>query len=357
MNFEQDYMTRAINLAKMGRGKVSPNPLVGCVIVKNNNIIGEGYHEEYGKNHAEINALNNCSESPIDSDLYVTLEPCSIFSKTPPCVDEIISNSIKNVYIGVVDPNPKINGLGIDKLKKFGINVYEGILEKECYDMNKGFFNWIKHQRPFVTVKIAQSNNGYMGIDSESQTWITGQDSNHYTHMLRSKVDAVLIGRNTAEIDNPQLTVRNVKGVNPKRIILDTYRQLPLNLKIFNDNASENIVFCSSEKFENSETPFCKYVTVNENNNKIDLNHMLDVLGSEGITSLLVEGGPNVIESFHVSDLIDEIYLYTSKDNLDNATLKNPLKIDDDNWITTKTKHFENDKLTIVRKKELCFQE
>tara|TARA_Y100000996_G_scaffold415442_1_gene410224 strand:+ start:2096 stop:3169 length:1074 start_codon:yes stop_codon:yes gene_type:complete len=357
MTFEEDYMTRAIELAKKGRGNVSPNPIVGCVVVKDNNIIGEGYHEEYGKEHAEVNALKNCSESPVDADLYVTLEPCSIYSKTPPCVNEIITSSIKNVYIGTLDPNPKINGGGIEKLKKSGINIYEGILEKKCYDLNKGFFNWIKHQRPWVIVKIAQSKNGYMGLDSLSQTWITGKDSNDYTHLLRSKVDAVLIGRNTAEIDNPKLTVRNVKGVNPKRIILDTYRQLPLTLNIFNDNASDNIVFCSSEKFENSETPFCKYISVDEKSNKIDLNKMLDILGKEGVTSLLVEGGPEVISSFYNSDLIDEVYLYTSNNSLENATLKNPLNLKSDNWIKTETKYFENDELVIIRKKELCFQE
>ena len=357
MKFNEDYMIRAIELAKKGRGYVSPNPIVGCVVVKDNMIIGEGYHEEYGKEHAEVNALKNCSESPIDADLYVTLEPCSIFSKTPPCVDDIIRSSIKNVYIGVVDPNPQINGGGIEKLKQSGVNVFEGILEKECYELNKGFFNWVMYQKPWVIVKIAQSNNGYMGVDSLSQTWITGADSNNYTHKLRSNVDAILIGRNTAEVDNPKLTVRNVTGVNPKRIILDTYRQLPLSLKIFNDKASDNIVFCSSEKFENSETPFCKYIAVNEKNNQIDLNDMLDKLANQGITSLLVEGGPKVIEAFNHYDLIDEVYLYTSKDNLDNATLKNPLNIDSDNWIQTEEKYFENDKLTVVRKKELCFQE
>ena len=357
MGAEEEYMMQAIDLAKKGRGSVSPNPLVGCVIVKNNKIIGEGYHQKYGMEHAEINALNNCSESPHDADMYVTLEPCSIFSKTPPCVEQIISNSIKNVFIGIKDKNPKILGAGIEKLKYNRINVYEGLLEKKCYELNKGFFNWITHKRPWVIVKVAQSKNGYLGVDSMSQTWITGDDANIYTHKLRSKVDAILIGRNTAEVDNPSLTVREVIGYNPKRIIVDTFRKLPLTLKIFNDNLSETIVFCSEEKFENSQTPFCKYLTVKESNNKLDLFNMLDVLGKEGVTSLLIEGGAEIVKSFMDNNLIDEIYLYTSNKSLDDAKLLNPLEIGEEDWTITKIKQFENDQLTVARKNELCFQE
>jgi len=354
---EEEYMMQAIDLAKKGRGFVSPNPLVGCVIVKNNKIIGEGYHEKYGMEHAEINALNNCSESPHDADMYVTLEPCSIFSKTPPCVEQIVANGIKNVFIGTKDINPKINGSGVDALKYNGINVYEGLLEKKCYELNKGFFNWITHKRPWVIVKAAQSKNGYLGIDSTSQTWLTGSDANKYTHKLRAKVDAIVVGRNTAEVDDPSLTVREVVGNNPKRIVLDTFRKLPLTLKMFNDNLSDNIVLCSKEKFENNKTPFCKYIPIQESNNGLDINNVLDVLGDQGITSILVEGGAKLIKSFIDSNLIDEIYLYTSNKKLNNATLVNPLEIDEENWTITQTKEFDNDNLIIARKKELCFQE
>ena len=357
MNQQQDYMMQAIQLAKKGQGFVSPNPLVGCIIVKNNIIIGEGYHENFGMEHAEINALNNCTESPHDADMYVTLEPCSIFSKTPPCVEQIISNSIKNIFIGIQDKNPDIKGSGIELLKRSGLNVVVGVLEEKCYELNKGFFNWITKQRPWVIVKVAQSKNGFIGIDSLSQTLITGNDSNKNTHRLRSNVDAILIGRNTAEVDDPSLTVREVAGNNPKRIIADTFRQLPLTLKIFNDNLSENIVFCSSEKFENNETPFCKYLAIKEKENKLDLKEMLDVLACEGVATLLVEGGAELIKSFFDDNLIDEVYLYTSNKPLDNATLSNPLEINNENWTITKTKQFESDELIIARKNELCFQE
>ena len=357
MNTVESYMLQAIELAKKGRGKVSPNPLVGCIIVKDKRIISEGYHKKYGENHAEIDALNNCSEDPVDADLYVTLEPCSIYSKTPPCINHIISNSIRNVFIGIVDKNPKINGNGIEKLKIQGVNVYKGILEKECYELNKGFFNWITEKKPWVIVKLAQSNNGYISLDSSTQTWITGKDTNIYTHKLRSKVDAILIGRKTAEIDDPKLTVRNVLGHNPIRVITDTNRKLPLNLKIFNDNAANNIILCSDTNFEDNETPSCKFLTVKENSYGLDEFHMLNILGEQGITTLLIEGGQKVVKSFIEKELVDEIYLYTSKNDLDNAKLLNPIDINDNSWVITDTKEFDNDNLVIARKKELCFQE
>jgi len=357
MSFEESYMLQAIDLAKKGRGKVSPNPLVGCVIVKDQKVIGEGYHRKFGGPHAEVDAISNCTESPDDADLYVTLEPCSIFGKTPPCVDYIISNSIKNVFIGSKDLNPKINGQGIEKLKIEGVNVYEGILENKCYELNKGFFNWINYKKPWVIVKLAQSKNGYIGFDNASQVWITGKDTNNFTHKLRSKVDGIIVGRRTAEIDNPRLTVRNVLGSNPIRVIADTNRKLPLNLTLFNDNAANNIVLCSDKNFEDNEVPSCKFLTVKEGINGLDEDDMLNVLGQEGITTLLIEGGQKLVKSFIEKDLVDEIYLYTSNNNLDNGKLLNPVNIDNQNWTIISEKDFNNDQLVIARKKELCFQE
>ena len=352
----EQFMLNVIELAKKGRGCVFPNPIVGCLIVKNNSIIGEGYHEKYGESHAEINALNNCSENPSNSSLYVNLEPCSFFGKTPPCVDAIISHSIKNVYIGIKDPNEKVDGLGIDQLKKAGINVFCGILEKECYEINIGFFNWIKTGRPWVIAKVAESINGYMGIESNKTYWITGKDSRKNVHKLRSRVDGILIGRNTAEVDNPKLTVREILGHNPIRIIADTYRKLSLNLNIFKDFESKNIVLCSNKIFESSKTSFCKYLTVNEKDNLLDVENILDVLGNEGITSIVIEGGAKLLDSFLKEKLIDEMHIYTSNDQIENGMLKNPLSYDD-NWNVISTKEFDNDNLVIVRKKELCLQE
>ena len=173
----KEHMSYVINLAEKGRGSVSPNPLVGCIIVKDGKMIGEGYHKSYGENHAEVDALSNCIEDPIDADLYVNLEPCSFYGKTPPCVNAIISSSIKNVFIGTKDPNEKVNGSGIEKLERAGINVVCGILEEECINQNIGFFHWIKTGRPWVIAKVAQTKNGYMGIDSNQSIWLTGEDS------------------------------------------------------------------------------------------------------------------------------------------------------------------------------------
>ena len=356
IDIQNNYMSYAISLALKGQGKTAPNPMVGCVIVKNERIIGEGYHEEYGENHAEVNAFKNCSEAPEGADLYVTLEPCSIYGKTPPCIDRIIENGIKNVFIGTKDLNPDINGNGIEKLRNAHITVFDGILEKECYDLNVGFFKLIKTGMPWVIVKIAQSNNGFMGIDSNSSVWITGNDTKINTHSLRSTVDGIMVGRKTAEIDNPKLTVREVNGVNPKRIITDTHRRLPLDLELFNDNLSDNIVLCSDKKFKKSKTSYCTYIPVKDNGGYLDPNDILISLGKHGVSKLLIEGGKDLITSFLEKNLADEIYLYTSNDNLENAKLKNPFIIDN-NWEVISEQNFINDSLEIIRKKELCLQE
>jgi len=350
-----EFMSYAINLAKKGRGNTYPNPLVGCVIVKNGQIIGEGYHEKFGCNHAEVNAFSNCSEPPEGADLYVNLEPCSIYGKTSPCVDRVIENGIKNVYVGTTDLNPKIDGKGLEKLKLAGINVFDGILEKECFDLNVGFFKWIQTGRPWVIVKIAQSQNGFMGIDSNSSIWLTGNDTKVNTHQLRSEVDGIMIGRQTAEIDDPELTVREVAGVNPIRIIVDTYRKLPLTLKLFNDSKASNIILCSKNKFDKTKTSNSCYLPVDEKDGLLDPNSILDNLGNEGITKILIEGGKSLSSSFLQNDLVDEVYLYTSNDNLDNATLTTPFNIDG-NWDIIKEESFMNDSLIVVRKKELCLQ-
>jgi len=351
-----DYMNQALSLAKRGRGLVSPNPLVGCVIVKDGRSIGEGYHEKFGEDHAEIRALKNCTESPIGASLYVNLEPCSIYSKTPACTKAIIENSISRVYIGVKDPNPQIDGSGIVALEKAGIKVTTNILYKKCLELNKSFFKWINNKIPYVIAKVAQTKNGFMGKDSHSSIWITGEKTREHTHKLRSEVDGLLIGRNTALIDNPQLTVREVIGNNPKRIILDTNRILPLDLKIFNDHQAKTIILCSNKKFEDNKTSFCEFLTVNENKSLLDPFDILKKLGKEGMTSILIEGGRKVHKSFIDADLIDEFYIYTSNKILNDAKLDNPFKMNE-NWDLTDEIHLDEDILTIVKKKKLCLQE
>jgi len=348
-------MSYVLELAQKGRGAVSPNPLVGCIIVKEGKIIGEGYHKKYGEHHAEVEAFNNCIEDPEGADLYVNLEPCSIHSKTPPCTEKIIHSGIKNVYIGIKDENPDINGSGIDELKRNNINVFEGILEGECREINFGFLNWITRKKPYVIAKVAQTKDGYIG-NSSKQLWITGEDSKKEVHILRSKIDAILVGRKTAELDNPSLTVREVSGPNPIRVVLDTTRKLSLNIKMFRDLESRNIVLCANDVFENSKTSFCEYIVVNKKDNNLDLNDVLTTLYKQGITSVLIEGGHDVLSSFVKEDLIDEIQLYTSNNLIDDMDINNPISIDE-NWDIVTQKKFNNDTLMIARKKILCLQE
>ena len=350
------YMKYALDLAKKGRGKVSPNPLVGCVIVKDGRIIGEGFHEKFGHSHAEVNALKNCIESPIGSSLYVNLEPCSIDAKTPPCTRTIIENSISKVYIGVADLNPHINGQGIEELKKAGIEVNVGILYEESFKLNKCFFKWIKEKKPWVIAKVAQTKDGFMGLNSNKSVWITGEKSKIEVHKLRTKVDSIMVGKNTALVDNPNLTVREVVGVNPKRVIIDTNRSLPLTLKIFNDKLAKTYILCSNRKFKDNKTSFSKFLAVKEIDGMLCPDDILSVLGEAGITSVLIEGGNKLLNSFYKNNLIDEMYIFTSNKIIEGAELSNPLLLNE-NWNINKSIDLDDDSLIIALKKDLCLQE
>ncbi len=356
-NIHEGYMSRALELARQGQGKVSPNPMVGCVLVKNGEIIGEGYHEVYGGPHAEVMAYQNAIVEPSDATVYVTMEPCSIFSKTPPCTQFLIENSASEVYVSMLDPNPRVNGNGVSDLIKAGIPVKTGILKEEAEYLNRGFTKIMKEGRPWVIAKVAQSANGFIGMDSDSQTWITGKVSEQHSHELRSNVDAIMVGRQTALIDNPRLTVREVAGYNPQRIVVDTNRKLPLTLNIFRDHQAETKVLCSDALFERSRTTFCEFIPVPEmDNGQLDPLAILDSLSKEGITSIIIEGGAELLNCFNKEKLIDEIYIYTAPDDLDNALLKNPIKISED-WEVKETKSLGNDTLIIAERKVECLQE
>lgn len=292
------YINECIKLAKKGEGYVSPNPLVGCIIIKNGEIIGKGYHKEFGGPHAEVNAINNAKKNGKDlrhSTLYINLEPCSHYGKTPPCTDLIIKENISKVVIGIKDPNPEVNGKGIKKLKNAGIKVEYGILQKECEELNKFFIKFISKKIPYVTLKIAQSIDGKIALSNNKSKYITGNDSLKFAHKLRSEYDSVLIGKNTAMLDNPSLTVRLVKGRNPYRIVIDKDSKLPDNLNIFTDEFSDKtLIFNSPEKKD------------------IPLIKILKELYSLNISSVLVEGGANIFSQFVEKNLFDDVYLITA---------------------------------------------
>jgi diaminohydroxyphosphoribosylaminopyrimidine deaminase/5-amino-6-(5-phosphoribosylamino)uracil reductase len=229
-------------------------------------------------------------------------------------------------------------------------------MEKESNRLNQGFSKWITKKLPFVIAKVAQTHDGYMGVNSETSIWITGNVSKRHTHILRSEVDAILIGRQTALIDNPSLTVRKVKGVNPRRVILDTNRKLPLSLKIFNDNKAETLVLCSEGVFNKTKTHFCTYLPVKEKNDSLSPYYILKALAKEGITSVLIEGGQAVLHSFISEDLIDQIYIYTSSEKLEGGNLINPLELSKD-WSVIDEESLGGDTLIIAEKGVKCLPE
>lgn len=317
----EKYIRRCIELAKCGLGLVSPNPLVGAVIVKNNEIISEGYHQMFGSAHAEVNAIMDAKiDNFEDCILYVNLEPCNHTGKTPPCTELLIQKGIKKVVIAMEDPNPLVAGQGIARLREAGIEVITDILKEEAGFLNRFFIKNQNEKRAYSILKIAQSIDGCMAQKDGFSKWITNEESRTYTHKLRSEIDAVLVGKNTILKDNPILNSRMVDGRNPKKIALDTRLNLPLDQEIFkNDDRANTIIVCSNE-CENSRKANIlrlggiKVLCVNTNkNDNIDLKETLEKLYSEfNIGSVLIEGGPFIHSSFIENDLADELHTFTA---------------------------------------------
>ncbi len=314
MTEDEPVMMKCIQLAAKGRGFVSPNPLVGCIILKEGNIIGKGYHKKYGEAHAEVNAVNDAKKNGYDlkgSEVYVNLEPCSHLAKTPPCADLLIKENVKKVIIGIKDPYEKVNGKGIKKLKNAGIDVKVGILEKDCKELNKFFIKFVKAKQPYVTLKIAQSIDGKIALNNFNSRWITSDASRKYVHQLRSEYDVVLIGKNTAIYDNPSLTVRDVRGRTPYRIVIDKDSTLPENLKLFTDD-EKNKTFVLTGISKKSVTKIYNenIIRVKEKDQKLVLKDILKKFYAMNISSVLVEGGANLYSQFAKTELFDDIYLF-----------------------------------------------
>jgi diaminohydroxyphosphoribosylaminopyrimidine deaminase/5-amino-6-(5-phosphoribosylamino)uracil reductase len=302
MNPQIKYMQRCLELASKGLGKVSPNPMVGCVIVKNDTITGEGFHEFYGGPHAEVNAIKNAG-GKFDGDevMYVSLEPCNHQGKTPPCTDLILKTGIKNVVIACRDTNPLVKGKGAEHLRKEGVHVIEGLMEKEAIELNRRFFTFHQKKRPYIILKWAQTADGFIGYSgaSASRLVVSNQEAHLLVHRWRSEEDAILAGANTLLMDNPQLTTRLWKGKNPVRIIIDRNLHLPLHLKVFDKNSSV-IVLNQKKSFVNGHI---EYIRTDCHN----LHAILEVLHSRQIASLLVEGGTKTLNMFLEKNLFDEL--------------------------------------------------
>ena len=297
LNNEKNYINRCIKLALNGAGYVSPNPLVGCVIVYNGSIIGEGYHREFGKEHAEVNAINSVKEISLlsKSTLFVNLEPCSHHGKTPPCCNLIVKMKIPKVVIGCKDYSKKVNGTGIAFLKQNGVEVVENILEEKCKKLNARFFNFHKRKFPYIILKWAKTNDGFIDLNRNSNqlgiNWITEKETQVLVHKWRAEEDAILVGRKTVLNDDPELTVREFKGKQPLRIVIDPELKLDLNKKIFNDNYNTIIVNNKVNKVSNNLT----YLKLKSEN--IILN-LLNYLHEINIMSIIVEGGKETIDYF-----------------------------------------------------------
>lgn len=328
---EHLYMQRAIELASQGLGHVSPNPLVGCVIVHNEQIIGEGYHYQFGGPHAEVVAINSVKNRKLlkSSTLYVTLEPCSHFGKTPPCADTIVNLQIPNVVISCIDPNPLVAGKGIEKMKAAGIEVKTGLLEKEYRFLNRRFFTFFEKKRPYIILKWAQSKDGFIDYERNCKTpeihWISNSFNKILVHKWRSEEMGILVGANTILNDNPQLTNRLWSGKNPIRIVLKNEEYFPKESRIF-DGEAQSIIFSTKHKNKiNAEV-----IQINNTDEFIEL--VLNKLYERKILSILVEGGRKTLQSFIDKNLWDEARVITGNVFF-NRGLEAP--------IINKTAHFE----------------
>ncbi len=314
-------MQRCLELAALGIGNVSTNPMVGAVIVHDEKIIGEGYHHKYGEAHAEVNAINqvisNFSDSAEllnQSTLYVSLEPCAHYGKTPPCADLIIKHKIPRVVIGCRDPFDAVNGKGIEKLTEAGSNVTVGVLEKECQWLNRRFFTRVQKHRPYVILKWAQTRDGFFAPSDHTQVWITGPESRRLVHQWRGEEDAVLVGKTTAAMDDPQLSVRYAKGRHPKRVVIDRKLELNKNLNIF-DQSIETLVF--NEILTEIDGKI-KYIALEDFDRYVP-QYILYQLYLQDIQSLIIEGGAHTLNSFIEAGLWDEARIFTGPDDLENG--------------------------------------
>lgn len=330
----QKFMQAAIALAKKGIGKTSPNPAVGAVIVKNGRIIGKGYHKKAGLAHAEINAMKQAGVRARGADMYVTLEPCNRFGRTPPCADAIIKAGIKRVYVGMKDPNPLIHGAGIRHLRNAGINVEDEILIKESADINRPYIKYITTKKPFVTLKLASTIDGRIATQAAESKWITGKEARKFAHKMRSNADAVMVGIGTILKDDPELTVRLIKGKNPIKIVVDNRLRIPINAKVLSplltsprkrgEEKEGDVIIATTKgrgqksearsqrnkKIKTLKAKGAEVLMLPSKMGEVDLIALMKELGKKEITSLIVEGGSRLAASAIKEGIVDKIAVF-----------------------------------------------
>lgn len=335
-NINKKYMRMAIELAKKGAGAVNPNPMVGAVVVKNGEVIGRGYHKFFGGSHAEVYALEEAVEKAEGATIYVTLEPCSHYGKTPPCAKKIIDMGIKKCFIGSSDPNPKVAGRGVAMLKEAGIEVVENVLKEECDEVNQVFFKYIKTKIPYLFVKCGITLDGKIALSNGISKWITNSIAREKVQYYRNKFMGIMVGINTVLTDNPSLTARIENGVNPSRIIVDPNLQIDENCKVVKNNEDEKTVIITSQKnlftedAENTEIQI-KQKRLSEENKvkfifidgeKFSFRKMLEEIGKAGIDSILLEGGETLISLAFEENVIDGGEIFIANKILGDSSAK-----------------------------------
>lgn len=313
----EEYMKLAIHLAKRGRGKTSPNPLVGAVIVKDGMVIGKGYHKKAGGDHAEIIALKEAGVHAEDSELYLNLEPCCHFGKTPPCTEAILKSGIKKVIIGMEDPNPLVSGKGIDILRDRGVKTEVGLLKEDCERLNEVFIKYISTGKPFVILKAAASLDGKIATSTGESRWITGEKSRNFVHRLRNQVDAIMVGIGTIVKDDPRLTTRikGNMGKDPIRIVVDTRLNILPEAKVFNPDSKAKTIIVTGKsvprkKIARIEEAGGIVLPVEKVKGRVDLIKTIRLLGKMEITSIMIEGGSKINDSVLKSGIVDKFYLF-----------------------------------------------
>lgn len=344
MNNHEDYIARCIELAKNGFGTTYPNPMVGSVIVYNGEIIGEGWHQKAGEPHAEVNAIRSVNDPSLldKATIYVSLEPCSHFGKTPPCCDLIIQNKIPNVVIGTVDSNIKVAGNGIKRLQEAGANVIVGVLEKECYELNQRFFTFHEKKRPYIILKWAETQDGFIApLQKEEQkpVWITNLNSRQLVHKWRTEEQAILVGTQTVIDDNPQLNARDWVGNNPIRVVIDQNNRIPKTAHVF-DNQIKTIVFSNKKSTPSLKNTIFEVIDFQQN----IAQQIVDKLFQNQIQSVIIEGGAQTLQTFIDADLWDEARVF-----IGNCTFEKGVKAPILNTTPFKQEKIGTDELLIIR--------
>lgn len=330
LSYDEKYMRLAMQLAGNAIGRTSPNPLVGAVIVKDNRVVGCGWHRKAGTPHAEVHALNQAGELAQGADVYVTLEPCAHYGKTPPCAKALVEAKVKNVYGGLLDVNPKVAGKGFKILEDAGIHVEYGFLQDELRKQNEVFFKWIEDKKPFIVLKAAMTLDGKIATATGQSKWITNETSRAYGYKLRDIYDGIMVGINTVIEDNPMLTARVDGGKNPIRIVVDSSLRIDINANVVQDKSAKTIIATTDkadkDKILKLQAQDVDVIVVDKDkNDKVDIEKLLDILGQKNICSILVEGGATLSGSFVAKKLVDKVYFFIAPKIIGGKEAKTPV--------------------------------